>query len=222
MLLQCQHPTIHGLVTKRHDKAVHEVAKAIERGKKGGEVLLVNAKRGEGGKSAQRTVPDWMLSRGARGGYVSVEESEDGVVHNKPDIVLVEGLDENEEAGVREKKRCTVHVVEVGYCWDHEWRSKKQAKERTYEKLAEALLGAGWRDVRVHAVPIGATGLMGEEVREVWKELGVEGTGVDKLYRRIMDVTWEALVGLIRARYAALHEVRRAADGEVGRQWDVG
>lgn len=36
-LLGCQDPTVHGLVTKRHNKAVREVAKAIRRGEEGRE-----------------------------------------------------------------------------------------------------------------------------------------------------------------------------------------
>ena len=36
-LLQCQHSTIHGLITKRHDKAVQQIEKAARRRKKVGE-----------------------------------------------------------------------------------------------------------------------------------------------------------------------------------------
>ena len=221
-LLQCQHPVVHGLVTKRHDRAVHEVAKAVERGKKGGECMLVNAKRGERGKGAEETVPGWMLYDDHSETHVAVEPSEDGVVHNKPDMVLVEGLDYNEEVDRFSRRFCTVHIVEVGYCWDYAWRDKQEAKVRAYQKLREAMLDAGWSDVKIHAVPVGATGLMGEEVRKVWDELGLDKAGADRLCRRLMDVTWEWLVKILRSRYAALNEVRRANEGNEGRAWDVG
>ena len=38
-----------------------------------------------------------------------------------------------------------------------------------------------------------------------------------------MDVTWESLVGLVKARYAAVNEIRKGENGAVpGRQWGVG
>ena len=172
---------VHGLVTKRHDRAVHEVAKAVERGKKGGEYMLVNAKRGERGKGAERTVPDWMLYDDRRRAHVEVEPSEDGVVHNKPDIVLVEGMDYDQEASGSLKRYCTIHIVEVGYCWDYAWRDKQEAKVKAYQKLKEAMLDAGWSGVKVHAVPVGVTGLMGEEIREVWDKLGLDREGTKKV-----------------------------------------
>ena len=71
-------------------------------------------------------------------------------------------------------------------------------------------------------MPVGVTGLMGEEVRKVWDELGLDKAGADRLCRRLMDVTWEWLVKILRSRYAALNEVRRANEGNEGRAWDVG
>ena len=44
----------------------------------------MNAGTGKGGRAPERTVPRWMLKHG-----IEVEESDDGVVHDKPDIVLI-------------------------------------------------------------------------------------------------------------------------------------
>ena len=217
VLLQCQHPTVHGLVTKRHDKAVWEVAKAIARGRKGGDHTLVNAGTGEGGRAPERTVPRWMLKHG-----IEVEESDDGVVHDKPDIVLIEGKKAGERVRNEVRKRSVVHIIEVGYCWDYLWGRKREEKLKAYAKLCEALGDSGWKEVVMHVVPLGATGVFEEGLSETWEQLGLDRKACVRLKKRLMDVTWDSLYKIVKSRRAAIGEVESSRGELAGRAWDVG
>ena len=182
----------------------------------------MNAGKKPDGTGPENTVPNWMLERRGVGRTIEIEPDGEGVVHNKPDMVLIEGKDVEEEVRCTVKGRCTVHIVEVGYCWDYKWKEKHDEKQGVYQNLKTALEAAGWSKVVLHSVPLGATGLTGD-MQDTWKALGLDRDGADRLRRRIMDVTWESLVGIVKARYAALAEVRQSeADVRTGEQWDVG
>ena len=45
-----------------------------------------------------------------------------GVGRMNPDIVMVENA-------VTKDSRGTIHIIEVGYCWDPNWVGKKEEKE---------------------------------------------------------------------------------------------
>ena len=65
---------------------------------------------------------------------VLAEENEVGMMN--PDIVMVEN-------NVTGSTRGTIHIIEVGYCWDPHWVAKQQENEEAYEEIVSNLRGDG-------------------------------------------------------------------------------
>ena len=70
-----------------------------------------------------------------------------------PDIVMIENNIDN-----KARTRGTIHIVEVGYCWDPNWTAKQKEKEEAYEEVVENLKASGWI-VEFTVLPVGAMGM---------------------------------------------------------------
>ena len=69
-----------------------------------------------------------------------------------PDIVMVEDA-------VTKDSRGTIHIIEVGHCWDpNKVVGKTEEKEQAYAEVVAALEDSGWK-LDSTVLPIGATGV---------------------------------------------------------------
>ena len=67
---------------------------------------------------------------------VDAERHEVGKMN--PDIVMVKNA-------VTKDSRGTIHIIEVGYCWDPNWvGNKMEEKEQAYAEVVAALLDSGY------------------------------------------------------------------------------
>ena len=100
------------------------------------------------------------------------------VGRRNPDIVMIET---DRATGAKG----TIHIVEVGYCWDPNWVTKQEEKEETYRELVEALLASGWK-VEFTVLPVGAMGtsvdFLGKEAR---RKLGITWKSYDTFRRAV-------------------------------------
>ena len=98
----CQDAALNGLVTLRHDAAVHLIAKAIRNGHFGGDCLLLSAGRvyTRGGEPPQCTVPAYLGLPVAYAG--------------RPDMLLITGWNGDPNT-TPDRTVCTLLPVEVAY-----------------------------------------------------------------------------------------------------------
>ena len=79
------------------------------------------------------------------------EDNEAGRMN--PDIVMIE-----HNTSRKTPTRGTIHIIEVGYCWDPNWIAKQQEKEEAYAEVIDNLKESGW-SVELTVLPVGAMGM---------------------------------------------------------------
>mmetsp|Transcript_72351 Transcript_72351/g.228062 ORF Transcript_72351/g.228062 Transcript_72351/m.228062 type:complete len:205 (-) Transcript_72351:65-679(-) len=171
MLLMCQHPTISGLITRRHDAAVHLILAAIEAGEQGNWHTHVNAGTRHG-RPCERTIKPWMLIDTLQ----------------KPDIVVVQKLVAGATPlpGSPHRRPYDLQLVEVCYATDYHpyLQAAAARKERTYDglptgdppvaSLCDRLRQAGWK-VDLQVITLGCMAGIPMDLIEKLAALGVTG-----------------------------------------------
>ena len=69
-----------------------------------------------------------------------------------PDIVMVE------DHITGDSTRGTIHVIEVGFCWQSRWVVKQKETEDKHEGIVEALSSSEW-NAKFTVLPVGAMGV---------------------------------------------------------------
>lgn len=145
----CTHRLIKGLYIERHNEAVAAVGKAIMEGAKGGCLAVLMADAGWHGNvtdlSDESRIPSQVLP----------DVPKVALRRMRPDILLFEksvrddlplSLRHLEHA--EHRRRCKVHVIEVGFCTEVSYFSKFKEKSEQHLSLLEHLRNAGYSTLR--------------------------------------------------------------------------
>ena len=93
-------------------------------------------------------------------------------------------------------KRGTIHIIEVGYCWDPNWAAKQREKEKAYTEVIAALAASEWK-VEFTVLPVGAMGtsvdFLGKKDRE---RLGITWKSYDTFRRAVAAHSVAAIHGM--------------------------
>ncbi len=155
----CTHRRLKGLYIERHNEAVAIAGKAIMEGEKGGCLTVLMADAGWHGKvTGLSDVP--RIPR-----QVLPDVPEATLQRLRPDILLFErstqdnmplSLADLEDA--EHRRRCKVHVVEVGFCTEVSYPQKFKEKGEQHGLLMDHLKQAGYADVQLHLLIYGSIG----------------------------------------------------------------
>jgi hypothetical protein len=214
----CTHRVLTACYIKRHNEAVAAVAKVIANGSRGRWVQVADLRKEclgelstEQGEEVASRIPAFMLPA------VADEER----LKMRPDIMFVDGMDEGWQGAevtaerVRSlKDRCTVYILEVGYCRDNAALRKRAEKRRQHARLRRALRAEGWK---VQDVPIvlGHCGSVYEHELEVLQTLGVTKADTLALLKWLHEHAIRSTCGVARL-YQQLRSKRNA---ELGYVW---
>ncbi len=99
----------------------------------------------------------------------------------QPDLLLIEGLagagllklDRLEHAS--ERRRCQVHIVEVGYCMETAYMIKYQEKHAQHQQLITHLREAGYVEIKLQLLTFGSTGGMFHLIARHSRQSGITG-----------------------------------------------
>jgi hypothetical protein len=158
----CDHPVARAMKIARHDESVKLIQKAIALGPLGGYYTVMDAgtERDLPEDVTGKHIPTWLLP--PIDANLSPEErqaEETSRRKMRPDIVVIEGLEEKDirgksEAAIRShldglklRLQIKIHVLEVGYCADLNHADKDSDKRKQHEDIV-ALLRKGGYDVR--------------------------------------------------------------------------
>jgi len=142
----------------------------------------------------------------------------------RPDIMFVDGLDEGwqqDEVGssllATMKAKCTVYLLEVGYCRDSAALLKRFEKKRQHWRLRRALRAEGWTVADV-PVALGHCGSVYGHELDALLRLGVERKDALKLLDWLHGHAVRSTCGAARAYQRLRHERNR----ELGMTWGKG
>lgn len=199
----CKDAILHGMITKRHDKVTHLIAKAVRSGLLGGCRLLVHAGRtGDAEDDApQVTIPDYIL----RGETL------------RPDMLLISGWEPSSHdpgALPRPGPGVTLVVADVAVCCDPSVKAVIAEKRARYRSLIQRLRAAGWRVLGqqddgtisdtcddVVVLPFGNTGLTYNATVTALGALGIEPPAARALQQSISRVTSEYVSSLLSQKW---------------------
>ena len=180
-----------GLYIERHNEAVAAMGKAIMEGAKGGCLTVLVADAGWHGKvtglCAKSRIPSQVLPG----------VPEDALCRMRPDLLLLE-RDSNDNVSLtledlqhpQHRRRCKVHVIEVGYCTELAYAEKFKEKYGQHSSLLEHLRNSGYADMELHLLIFGSTGGMFKLTALHLKQLGIPPSKVDTI---LQDMHWKAL-----------------------------
>jgi ribonuclease HI len=215
----CTHRVLSACYIKRHNEAVAAIARAVANGSRGRWLQVADLRKeclGEMSEEQQQLVasriPAYMLPK--------VPDNER--LKMRPDIMFVDGMEEGwkaEEVTTTRlrsmKRRCTVYILEVGYCRDNAALRKRAEKKRQHALLREALRKEGWQ---VEDVPIalGHCGsVYGHELDVLHKKLGVAKQDVLKLMKWLHEHAVKSTCGVARL----YQQLRSERNKELGYVW---
>jgi hypothetical protein len=204
VLGSCSHPDMKALYITRHNQALHIIQRSVLHGPKGGSFLIMDATSSSAlpyGVSFNR-IPKCFLP----------SISDDLRLQFRPDIMMVEGLMTTDSRAPtslfhvwsRQNKAaiqsdCTIHILELGYCSDASHTSCVTRKLAQHQQLLQALRDSGWK-VSYHVVVITSSGQIFRTVEPSVRALGVPGTHVLPLLRKLHLHSVRSASDLIRLR----------------------
>ena len=206
MALKCTNPVMKGKSIARHDKVVAMFAKMLKRGKKGGLHITYDAGRKareeQGRPTGSYTLDaslldiDAAFAEDAAGLYHFVPKRKPGTMDDEllsmlagdnlvgrmnPDIVMIE----RNTSGKKIRTKGTIHIIEVGYCWDPSWIAKQQEKEEAYAEVIDNLRESGWT-VEFTVLPVGAMGMSVDFLnKEARHKLGITWKSYEAFRRTV-------------------------------------
>ena len=184
------------MITKRHDKVTHAVAKAVRAGTLGGCRLLVHAGRtGDTEEDApQATIPDYILPSETL----------------RPDMLLICGWDPSEGTNPTPGPGVTLVLADVAVCCDASVRKVIENKRAHYRALIHRLRATGWRVLGqaddgsisdesddVIVLPFGNTGMTYNATVQALGALGIQSQPARALQRNISRTTSEYVSSLL-------------------------
>ncbi len=130
----------------------------------------------------------------------------------RPDLLLFErlagagplNLDSLNQA--RQRSRCKVHIVEVGFCMETAYMTKYQEKHVQHQHLITHLKEAGYAEVKLHLLILGSTGGIFHLTAEHLKQLGITGPPRKTLLETIHFRALKRLEQLVGTRRRLEHQ----------------
>ena len=167
----CSHNTMGPLYISRHDQAVIQLYRALQKGTDGGSFTIIDA-----GKMHDvinilaadgKRLPTWLLP--------GVDP--DTLRKMRPDILRIPGLPAHATPGeirnaTLHKGRHKIQIIEVGYCSDFRWKEKLAEKQEQHRGLVQALQAEGW-DVEEHHIILGSKGTVYKDTLNTLQKLGL-------------------------------------------------
>ena len=185
----CDNPLMEARYTARHNNAVLHIHNAVRQGSLGAYYTVLDATSLTNlppGVSDNR-LPKWLLPG------VSSRDRE----RMRPDMLVVEGLlDKHVKSMVfgshayrTLKRKCIVHVLEVGYCAESRHTETLEIKKQQHAELLSALIRDGWtvHNGGIDVVLLGTVGTVFKPFTEIMQTLQIP-TAVTKSTIRTLSV----------------------------------
>ena len=131
----------------------------------------------------------------------------------RPDMLIFEksasdtsplNLDDLQQAA--NKRRCKVHIIEVGYCMEVGYISKYQEKHLQHQTLIGHLRDAGYAEVQLHLLIFGNTGGMFHLTALHLGQLGVTSSTVKSIMEKLHYKALKRLEQIVGTRRRLEHE----------------
>ena len=223
----CSHPVARAMKISRHDESVKLIQKAIALGPLGGfyTVMDAGAERDLPEDVSGKRVPMWILPP-IDANHTREERQAEETSRRKmrPDILILEGLDEKDIRGkpedqirshindLKESMKLKVHVIEVGYCTDLNHASKDLDKRKQHEDLVALLRTPcphfGATTVRFHdPVTLGHCGTIPASLITLMKEtFDLAPSRADEYAKKLNRIAVQWVDKIYKHRQCALHQ----------------
>ena len=171
MLGRCRHRAMGALYISRHDDAVTQLYRALQKGNEGGIFTIIDA-----GKMRDvmhtlaadgKRVPHWLLP----------DVEEDTLRRMRPDILRIKNLPAHATAAEIQqahlnKAHHKIQIIEVGYTSDFRWKEKLEEKKAQHQTLIQALRDNQW-EVEEHYIVLGSKGAIYNDTLTTLQTLGL-------------------------------------------------
>ena len=173
----CSHPHLKALYISRHNSALRLLHRAVLAGSLANSVIILDAcsrVRLPVGVYGTR-LPTWLLP--------SVPSAL--LKKLRPDMLVIQGLSPFQAPAPTDvlspsalavlKRRCVIHILELGYCHESLYLTTRAAKQTQHLQLLHLLRRSGWRlaPVPIHVVIIGTSGVLFSPLLASMRSLGV-------------------------------------------------
>ena len=198
MVSGCQHKSMQGMYTERHNKLGRIIMRAIGKGEKGGEVVSMDlgaaskAAADGVGYTARRHVPPEVLP------YMQARDRN----KLKPDALLVSG--ETTTA----RSSCQVHIVELKCCRDTTPGTQLQQAQAQHSHLRQLLIDAGYSPNNIHIVPIlvGVSGTIYHiHTLQALQKLGITRAKAKDCARKLHLQAIRCMHNIVQTRHMLAH-----------------
>ena len=132
-------PQLSGLDISRHNGAGKLILRCILKGSKGASVVMHDVGKHSGDADVAPRIPAWVYAAETPGMHMTSQWN-----NYRPDALLVTG-------GPRKPvHKRHVHIVEIKYCRDTDWRQQAQRAELQHDGLVGHLQRVGYHQQRIH------------------------------------------------------------------------
>jgi hypothetical protein len=138
VLLRCTHPIIHGLRTKRHNKAVWAICKLLVSTAKTQCFILMNAGT-YNDSPPDNSIPEWLLPCTCQTPRCHCNS------RLRPDILCLEGHPYGSTPPPGPSSNLTVQIIEFTYCNHRFSPTTILEKMEKYQPLIDDLIHYGWK-----------------------------------------------------------------------------
>jgi ribonuclease HI len=214
----CTHRVLSACYIKRHNEAVAAIAKVVANGSRGRWLQVADLRKeclGEMSEEQQQLVASRIPA------YMLPEVPDGERLKMRPDIMFVDGMEEGwqaEEVTAARlqdmKRRCTVYILEVGYCRDNAALRKRAEKKRQHALLRRALRKEGWK-VEDMPIVLGHCGSVYGHELDLLQKLGVTKQDALALLKWLHEHAVKSTCGVARL----YQQLRSERNKELGYVW---
>ena len=206
MVSGCQHSSMQGMYTERHNKIGRIIIRAILNGDRGGGICSMDL--GSGDKAAAdgvgipvpRFVPPAILPL-----------LQTRALHKlKPDVLMVSG-----NVGTSPANR-QVHIVELKCCQDTRPDAPLQRATEQHAELRQQLIAAGYSESNIHIVPIliGVSGtIYKQHTLDSLHKLGVTRANARRCASKLHEQAIKCMHSIVTTRHALAHSTAHNNNG---------
>jgi hypothetical protein len=123
----------------------------------------------------------------------------------RPDILFIKGHKPGGRPPKtrRQRQKCTVQIVEVGYCPDTRWKEKTKEKAEQHATLVRELRRVGWKVEDPYIFTFGVGGTIFQESLMALRRLGVNKRQAESTLRNIhiRTVQWADKLVMTRRNF---------------------
>ena len=206
MVSGCQHSSMQGMYTERHNKIGRIIIRAIAKGNRGGEICSMDLGSGEKaaadgvGLQVPRSVPPDILP------CLQAQ----ALRKLKPDVLLVSGSMLTPQANRQ------VHMIELKCCQDTSPEAQLQRPIEQHQGLQVQLIAAGYSPGSIHIVPIlvGVSGTIYQQhTLEALHKLGVTRANARQCASKLHEQAIKCMHSIVTTRHALSHSTAHSNNG---------